>query len=177
MTRRSFGSDETTSPPSSVTMTRSSIRTPIAPGTYTPGSTVTTLPACSASSPCLASRGPSWTSSPTPWPRPWPKCSAWPASSMTLRAQHEVVDIAVARVDLAAGPERARAVARVAVEHPAPVDHAERARLDRHVARGGVRQRPVRAARHDRRERHRLGAHAAHRELEVERDLALGASG
>src|SRR3954466_9230020 len=53
MTRRSFGSDETTSAPSSVTITRSSIRTPTAPGTYTPGSTVTTLPPCSASPPRL----------------------------------------------------------------------------------------------------------------------------
>src|SRR6185436_19398151 len=34
----------------------------------------------------LASRGPSWTSRPTPCPRPWPKCSAWPASSMIARA-------------------------------------------------------------------------------------------
>ena len=32
------------------------------------------------------SRGPSWTSRPTPCPSPWPKCSPWPAASITLRA-------------------------------------------------------------------------------------------
>ncbi len=38
-----------------------------------------------------------------------------------------------------------------------------------------MRQRAVRAGRDDRRERHRLGAHPAHRHLEVERHVALGA--
>ncbi len=37
-------------------------------------------------SPLRLRRGPSWTSMPTPWPRPWPKCSAWPAASMMSRA-------------------------------------------------------------------------------------------
>ena len=38
------------------------------------------------SSPVRASRGASWTSSPTPCPSPWPKCSPWPAASMMSRA-------------------------------------------------------------------------------------------
>src|SRR4029078_4236774 len=43
MTCSAFGSDDTTSAPSSVTITRSSIRTPTASATYTPRSTGTTL--------------------------------------------------------------------------------------------------------------------------------------
>ena len=97
------------------------------------------------------------------------------ASAASWALQHEVVDLAVARVDLARG-EGARAVAGVAVELGAPVDHAQRARRDLDVARHGVRQRAVRAGGDDRRERGRLGAHAAHRELEVERDVALRAA-
>ncbi len=62
----------------SLTTTRSSIRIPKRPGRYTPGSTVTTLPVRSSSSERCESRGPSWMSSPTPWPRPWPKCSPCP---------------------------------------------------------------------------------------------------
>src|SRR5215216_6979937 len=70
----------------SFTITRSSIRTPNSPGTYTPGSTVTALTASSDPSAVLPSRGPSWISSPTPCPSPWPKCSSWPAASIGSRA-------------------------------------------------------------------------------------------
>ena len=114
------------------------------------------MPAASGRLALLDSRGPSWTSSPTPWPRPWPKCSPWPAAAMTSRAtastsrpvgpgphggqrgllggEDELVDLAVARVELAGG-EGARAVRAVAVELRAPVDDHERARPGSDVAR------------------------------------------
>ena len=47
---------------------------------------------------------------------------------------------------------------------------------DRHVARHGVRARAVLGGGDDRRERDALGAAPAHRDLEVERDVALGAA-
>ena len=72
-----------------------------------------------------------------------------------LGLEHQLVDLAVARVDVARRVG-ARAVRGVAVELRAPVDDAQRAGGDRHVARRGVRQRPVLAGRHDRRERRRL---------------------
>src|SRR6185503_4862160 len=78
------------------------------------------------------------------------------------------------RVDLAPGPVGARAVARVAVEHGAPVDDAQGPGGDLDLARRGVRQRAVGAGGDDRRKGDRLGAHAAHRELDVEGDVALG---
>jgi hypothetical protein len=87
-TVNSRGRPVSTSQPSSPTTTSSSMRTPRTPGTYTPGSTVTTLPARSGSPSGAVrdSRGASWISIPTPWPRPWPKCSPWPAASITSRA-------------------------------------------------------------------------------------------
>jgi hypothetical protein len=90
-----------------------------------------------------------------------------------LRAQDEVEDLAVLRVELAGG-ERPRAVRRVAVELRAPVDRDERPRRDLDVARHGVRQRAVRPGGDDRRERRPLRPAAAHGELEVERDRLLG---
>ena len=92
-----------------------------------------------------------------------------------LSAEHQLVDLAVARVELA-GRVGARAVRGVAVELGAPVDRDQRAGRDRDVARDGVRQRAVLAGGDDRRERRGLGAGLAHRDLEVERDVALGAA-
>jgi hypothetical protein len=92
-----------------------------------------------------------------------------------LRAQHEVVDLPVARVELARG-DRPGAVRGVAVEVGAPVDDDERPGRDRLPAGLGVRERAVRAGGDDGRERHPLGAAPAHRDLEVERDVALRAS-
>jgi hypothetical protein len=64
----SRGRPVSTSQPLSVTATSSSMRTPSSPGRYTPGSTLTTLPASNGSSSGAArdSRGASWISKPTP---------------------------------------------------------------------------------------------------------------
>jgi hypothetical protein len=64
----SRGRPVSTSQPLSVTATSSSMRTPSSPGRYTPGSTLTTLPASSGSSSGAVrdNRGPSWISKPTP---------------------------------------------------------------------------------------------------------------
>src|SRR5918994_1810134 len=72
--------------PSDVTSTMSSIRTPPRPGTYTPGSIVTTAHSASSPSASHRRRGSSWISRPTPWPRPWGKLSPKPASSIAPRA-------------------------------------------------------------------------------------------
>ena len=76
-----------------------------------------------------------------------PAPGATAASDGLLRAQHELVDLARLVLDPGAGGERARAVRAVAVEPAAPVDRHELPALDLHVARLGVRQRAVRAAR------------------------------
>ena len=92
-----------------------------------------------------------------------------------LGAQHELVDLAVARIDLArsrtcaCSPRRSRRAARPSrstTSVPSGIS------TSRGTACGSA---PCAPAGDDRRERRRLGAHAAHRELEVERDLALGA--
>src|SRR5439155_2365114 len=68
-------------------VTRSSMRTPVSPSTYTPGSTLNTVGLGSGvSGDRLPRLGCSWTARPMPWPVPWPNRSPCPASSMTLRA-------------------------------------------------------------------------------------------
>ena len=69
-----------------------------------------------------------------------------------------------------------RAVRVVAVDLRGGVDDHRLPRLDRDVARARVRQRPVRPAGDDRRERHVLGAEVAHRPLDPPGELLLRAA-
>ena len=50
--------------------TMSSIRIPISPGRYRPGSMLNTIPAWSGAGEDFSDGG-SWVSSPMPWPMPW----------------------------------------------------------------------------------------------------------
>ena len=93
-----------------------------------------------------------------------------------LRLQADVVG-ARELVRQLARRERPRAVRVVAVDLRGGVDHDRLARLDRDVARARVRQRAVRPAGDDRRERHVLGAEVAHRPLDPPGELLLGAAG
>ena len=135
-----------------------------------PGSTVTMFPAASTSSERCDSRGPSWTSSPTPCPSPCPKRSPKPPLSITVRAapstsrarapaltastpaicarQHQLVDDPSLLIGLAGG-DRARAVRAVAVELGAPVDHDQLA-ARRPRRRAGLRAAAPRAGRRPR---------------------------
>src|SRR5882762_5889765 len=72
--------------PSTERCTSSSIRTPPRPGTYTPGSIVTTASSGSGSPAVRASRGASCTSSPNPCPVECPKASPKPRASIGSRA-------------------------------------------------------------------------------------------
>jgi hypothetical protein len=93
---------------------------------------------------------------------------------LLLRAEHEVEDRTVARLELPRR-ERPRAVRRVAVEDGAPVDREQHALPDRDVARRRVRQRAVLRGGDDRRERRTRRPAAAHRELDRDREVALRA--
>jgi len=93
-----------------------------------------------------------------------------------LRAQHELVDLARLLADPLAGRVGARAVRAVAVVDGPPVDRHEHVAGDLDVPRLGVGQRPVRPRGDDRAEARRFGSAPAHRRLELEGDLALGAT-
>src|SRR5579871_435453 len=81
----SFGACVSTRQPSEVTTTSSSIRTPPHPGRYTPGSIVSTIPDSSGTSIRGDNAGPSWISSPIPWPSPCPNASPYPAAAIISR--------------------------------------------------------------------------------------------
>src|SRR6266498_2803997 len=179
--------------PSTVTSTMSSIRTPPTPGRYTPGSTVTTAPAGSASSLPRRRRGPSWISRPTPWPRPWVKCSPRPAASITERRgihlgsggphpyrvdaclvsrAHQVVDVTEPVRGLAErhGPGH---VGVVPVHQSSEVHLHHVALRKRPAGRFVMRLGRVLPERHDRVERRTRRPGPAQLGLELERQLAL----
>ena len=151
----------------SVTTTRSSIRTPPRPGTYTPGSTVTTLPrhqwSCRPIAPGAAPRGPRARRRGRARARSGPRAprrrsdrarrrpalalSVRPAppSRAALRAQHEVVDRGQVVVELARRPRAGavRAVARRPRPRWSSVTQHAAADLDVGAARrAGARRAP-----------------------------------
>ena len=99
------------------------------------------------------------------------------ASAASWARSTSVVDLASRGSTSLAGRERARAVRAVAVELRAPVDRHERARAGsrRRAARRAAARRARRAATIGGND-DRLGAQRRIVELEVERDLALGAA-
>src|SRR6267143_1260169 len=83
---RSVRPSDNNTGPSAERCTSSSIRTPPRPGTYTPGSIVTTASRGSGSAAVRARRGASCTSSPNPWPVECPNASPKPRASIGSRA-------------------------------------------------------------------------------------------
>src|SRR5882672_6985237 len=83
---RSVRPSDNNTGPSTERCTSSSIRTPPRPGTYTPGSMVTTASRGSGSTAVRARRGASCTSSPNPWPVECPNASPKPRASIGSRA-------------------------------------------------------------------------------------------
>src|SRR3954468_17992778 len=94
-----------------------------------------------------------------------------------LDRPHELVDLERLLLDALPGGERTRAVRAVAVELRAPVDRHEHVGRDRLSPWLRVGQRAVRAGRHDRLERDRLGAEQADLVLEVDGHVVLGPAG
>src|SRR5271155_1495521 len=112
---------------------------------------LTTFPTRSGSSPAILDRrGPSWTSSPTPWPRPWPKSWPWPATSKNARPKHSrslprgpgppegrgPVELTAARSGRVGGERR-----QLGAEH----ELIDLARLSRDALAGGIRAGAIRA--------------------------------
>ena len=90
-----------------------------------------------------------------------------------LGEQHGVPDVAGLGAGLA-DAHRAGHVGAVPVDDASEIDDDELAGLDPPVARAGVRLGAVRAGGHDRVEAHAARAPLAHRELEPQREVALG---
>ena len=93
-----------------------------------------------------------------------------------LGGEDELVDLPRARGDPLSGRVRARAVRAVALVQRAPVDRDQHVLTDLACARRGVRQGAVRAGGDDRGKARALGAEAAHAQLQLDRDVALGAT-
>src|ERR1700722_1573166 len=107
-TATSFGNRVSGRLPFAVTTRVSSMLTPPVPGRYTPGSTVTTVPAARIAVDPGPTDGPSWMSSPTPWPVPCSNRSAQPDAAITSRHTWST-EPAVAPGTTAATPARCEA--------------------------------------------------------------------